>query len=132
VDWALENLVPLKLLPQRPGWLFVSYEDLILHPERVIDRLAAELGLEDRESMVRQVERPSRSVKRTRSIERQPLIAAGNRNRLVDRWQEQVSQAELRDCFRILDRFGIDLYHADRSLPDHQAVGRRGFEEASG
>lgn len=127
VDWVLENLVPLRLLPERPNWQFVSYEDLILHTDRVIDQLANRLRLPDRDAMARQVGRPSRSVKPTKSVERQGLIEARNCNRLVDRWKEKVGGEDLRACSRILERFGIELYRTDSSLPDHRTLGRDGF-----
>ncbi len=127
VDWALENLVPLTLLPDRPEWLFVSYEDLITHTPAVTDYLAGELQLDDRQAMARQVVRPSRSVRGASSLERQRLIQQRNHDQLVDWWRVKISADELRDCFRILDQFGIDLYRPDASLPDHQRVGRGGF-----
>jgi hypothetical protein len=127
VDWALENLVPLALLGERPDWLFVSYEDLIVHTPAVIDHLAGELQLDDRRAMTRQAVRPSRSVRGASSRERQQLISQRNQDRLVDWWRAKISADELAACFRILDRFGIDLYCPDASLPDHQRVGRGGF-----
>jgi len=128
VDWALENLVPLKLLRDRPDWLFVSYEDLTVHTSAVINHLAETLQLDDRRAMTRQAVRPSRSVRGASSLERQQLIKHRNQDRLVDWWRAKVGTDELLACFRILDRFGIDLYCSDASLPDHQRVGRRGFE----
>ncbi len=99
VDWALENLVPLALLRDRPEWLFVSYEDLIVHTPAVIDYLAAELQLEDRQAMARQVARPSRSVKGASSLERQQLINERNQDRLVDWWRAKISADELAGLF---------------------------------
>ena len=127
VDWALENLVPLRLLPDRPGWLFVSYEDLIVRTPEVIECLATRLQLDDREAMARQIARPSRSTRRASSQERQRMIQEQSRDRLVDSWRARISSEDLRACFRVLDRFGIDLYRPDASLPDHQRVGRGGF-----
>lgn len=127
VDWALENRVPLALLPERPDWLFVSYEDLIVHTPVVIDYLADKLHLDDRQAMTRQAILPSRSVRGASSLERQQLINQRNQDRLVDWWREKISKDELLACFRILDRFGIDLYLPDANLPNHQHIGRGGF-----
>jgi hypothetical protein len=127
VDWALENLVPLALLRDRPEWLFVSYEDLIVHTPAVIDYLAGELQLDDRQAMAKQVARPSRSVRGASSLERQQLINERNQDRLVDWWRARINADELLACFRVLDRFGIDLYRPNANLPDHQRVGRGGF-----
>lgn len=127
VDWALENLVPLKLLPDRPDWSFVSYEDLIAHTSAIIAYFSEELRLEDRQAMARQVARPSRSVRSARSLELQQSINEQNQDRLVDWWRTKISPDDLLASFRILERFGIDLYRPDASLPDHQSVGRQGF-----
>ena len=129
VDWALENLVPLALLRDRPDWLFVSYEDLVVHTPAVIDQLAEELQLDDRRAMTRQAVRPSRSVRGASSLEKQQLISQRNQDRLVDWWRAKITDDELLACFRILDRFGIDLYRPDANLPDHQRVGRGGLRE---
>ena len=130
VDWALENLVPLALLRERPDWIFVSYEDLIVHTPTVIAHIADELQLDDRQAMTRQAVRPSRSVKCASSLERQRLINEQNQDRLVDWWQVKINPDELLACFRILDRFGIDLYRPDASLPNHRRVEREGFARA--
>jgi hypothetical protein len=127
IDWVLENLVPLRLLRDRPDWLYVSYEDLIVHTPAVIDCLAEKLQLVDRRAMTRQAVQPSRSVKGASSRERQQLISQRNQDRLVDWWRANISADELSACFRILDRFGIDLYLPDADFPDHQRVGRQGF-----
>ena len=55
------------------------------------------------------------------------MIQEQRRDRLVDSWRARIGKDELRDCFRVLDLFGIDLYRPDASLPDHQRVGRGGF-----
>lgn len=127
VDWALENLVPLALLRDRLDWLFVSYEDLITHTPAVIDFLAGELHLDDRQAMARQLAQPSRSVKGSRSSELQRSINEQNQDRLIDWWRTKISADELSACFRILDRFGIDMYRPGASLPDHRCIGREGF-----
>lgn len=127
VDWALENLVPLSLLSDRPDWLFVSYEDLIANTREAIDYLADELHLEDRQAMVKQIAQPSRSVRDTSSSELQRSFHERNQERLIDGWRAKIGTDELHACFRILDQFGIDLYRPDASLPDHRRIGRDGF-----
>jgi hypothetical protein len=131
VDWVLENLVPLRLLPERPAWLFLSYEDLMTRTPDVIDLLSVQLQLGDRKAMARQIEQPSRSVRGSKSTELRQTIHEGNPEQLVDGWRTKISPAELSACFRILDRFGVNLYRPDSSLPDHTAIGRSGFGKAS-
>lgn len=127
VDWALENLVPLALLPARPDWLFVSYEDLMTSTPAVIDYLSGQLQLDDQKAMARQIEKPSRSVRWGNNTELRQSIHDRNQERLVDWWKSKISNEELSACFRILERFGINLYQPDTSLPDHSSIGRMGF-----
>ena len=77
--------------------------------------------------MVKQIAQPSRSVRDTSSSELQRSIHERNQERLIDGWRAKIGTDELHACFRILDRFGIDLYRPDASLPDHRRVGREGF-----
>ncbi len=127
VDWVLENLVPLVLLPDRPNWLYVSYEDLIVHTEAVVGYLSENLQLTDREAMTAQMARPSRSVLRTSGARQREWINSRQPDRLVDGWQAKTSVDERQACFRILQQFGIDIYRPDSSLPDHSRIGRAGF-----
>lgn len=127
VDWALENLVPLSLLPERPSWLFVGYEDLVQNSQSVIAQLAAQIGLTDTEAMTRQFNRPSRSTRFANSAIRKQMIRERNQQLLIDSWKNKIDPSELAKCFRILDRFGIDLYRPDSSIPNHQCLGRRGL-----
>jgi hypothetical protein len=127
LDWALENLPMLRQLPERPDWLFVTYEDLVTDTRAVVDHLAERLELPAREQMIRRADRPSRSTRRESSPERQRMIAQRNRGQLLDSWRSQISLNELQSCFAVLDRLAIDLYRPDCSLPDHASVGRRAF-----
>ncbi|MCA9140485.1 MAG: hypothetical protein KDB00_27125 [Planctomycetales bacterium] len=127
VDWALENLVPLTLLRDRPNWLFIGYEDLVQHTPAVIEYLSSELLLDDTHSMAKQIAQPSRSVRRAKSGQLQRSIDQGKSERLLDSWKSRIAADELTACFRILEQFGIDLYRPDSSFPDHRCVGRKGF-----
>jgi hypothetical protein len=126
-DWALENLPLLSLLPDRSHWLYVSYEDLIAKPAAVIDYLSDQLQLVDRRAMVAQVARPSRSMKRESNAETKRLIHRRNREKLLSAWREKVSDEEVTTCFRVLDRFGIELYTPDSCIPNHRSLGRNEF-----
>lgn len=126
-DWALENRPMLTLLPERPDWLFLGYEDLIAHTAAVVEFLAERLELPDRRAMVAAVDRPSRSTRKGSTAEARRLIRTRKRQQLIDRWRAHLSSEELSRCFRVLDRFGIQLYRPDSSMPDHRTLGRGGL-----
>ncbi len=127
LDWALENLPMLRLLPEHPEWRYVSYEDLIAHTEKVVEHLSGELNLVDRQRMLARVVNPSRSTRRESTAERKQLIKEGNSHKLLNSWRSQLDDQELRSCFHVLDRFKIDLYQPDSPMPIHQRIGRTAF-----
>ena len=126
-DWALENRPLLSLLPERPDWLFLGYEDLIAHTAAVVDFLAERLELPDRRAMIGAFDRPSRSTWKESTADTRKLIHDKKRRELLNKWRAQLNTDELSRCFRVLDRFGIQLYRPDSSMPEHRALGRDGF-----
>ena len=115
LNWALENLVPLRLLDQRPHWSYLSYESTVLEP-KVLLELAEALALDDTDAMLQAIERPSRSsgLSTAGTTER---IAAGDRSSLLAAWRHDVSDDEERRAMAALDRLGIDLYRPGEDLP---------------
>jgi hypothetical protein len=39
LGWALEHMIPLRLLPQRPDWTLVRYEERLTRPENTLGHL---------------------------------------------------------------------------------------------
>lgn len=107
VNWALENVAPMRLLPDRADWLHVRYEDCITDPAGVLDTVAARLRLTDRSRMLATLRRPSvssgRSTKSTRG-----LIEKGDAAAAVTRWRRDVDGDTEAWCDRLLETFGID------------------------
>lgn len=125
MNWAVENLVPLKLLPERPDWLHVSYEEAILAPEATLDRLKSALHLPDRDRMLRQIGMASRSTRKLVSATRAQNDARG----ALASWRKHVTEEDERAAFQTLDRFGIDLYRFGRDTPIERAVPTEADEE---
>lgn len=113
LNWTLENLAPLRLLPDRPHWLVVPYEAATLDPAGTVDLLADRLDLPDRDRMHKQVRVASRSTRRLASTF-DPAKEARERLRA---WRRYVTEAEEDAAFEILDRFGVDLYRRGEDLP---------------
>lgn len=116
LNWGLENLVPLRLLPERPTWTVVSYEECVVDPEGVVDHVAERLHLPDREAMLEVVRRPSGSSRRS-TAETRAAIGAGDRRGLVGGWRRHVGADEERAAFAVLDRLGISYYRPGEDLP---------------
>lgn len=118
LNWALENLVPLRLLPERPHWHLVTYEETILRPEATVDRLANVLDLTDRDRMLRQVRRRSRSTKKAVST----IDETNSAEARLRLWKQHVSDDEERAAFDLLERLGITMYRYGDPMPTYRGA----------
>jgi hypothetical protein len=119
VSWCYENLVALS--QPRDTWLLLSYEELVLNPERSCDLLLDRLQLTDRNAMLAAFERPAVNITMSHA---QTIEAMSNpdakhrRHRLATKWMNQVSARDMDDAAEVLSAFAIDAYDARRPLPE--------------
>lgn len=113
LNWTLENLVPLRLLPKRPHWCYVSYEQATLDPAGTVAFLAERLDLPNRDRMMKQVQAASRSTRKLASTYDPERDAQGR----LRAWRRHVSEEDERTAMHILEAFEIDLYRAGEDLP---------------
>lgn len=117
VLWCLHNAVPLK--QATPEWSLISYEQLVLDPDPVIEYLAARLDLPRPDRMRMRLLTPS-GVRRKSNVETQAFLRrgdAGERSWLVEKWRERVDERQERHVMEILDRFELDVYRYGEVLP---------------
>lgn len=107
LNWAVENAAPLALLPRRPHWTHVRYEDTVLRPEDELQRLATRLGLSDVDAMRRRLKRPSESSRRSSASTRAD-IRRGDATAAANGWRRHVDADDLTRSARILELLGID------------------------
>jgi len=107
LNWALENVAPMRLLPDHPEWLHVRYEDCVVDPAGVLETVASRLRLTDRERMQATVQRPSVSSGRS-THETRDLIERGGAARTVTSWRKAVGDGDEAWCNRLLEAFGVD------------------------
>lgn len=111
LSWALENLIALRVIDQRPNWVFVSYESCVLQPELTLDMLATRLDLKNVDGMRARLNVPSRSSNMSEQATRAQILSGESAAKL-GRWRTEVSEAEERALLSILERFQIPLYRA--------------------
>lgn len=112
LDWALENLVPHRLIADRPDWLWVTYEQAVNQPNTVISALARHCGLVEPERMARQAMRPSRSSSLSNSASLKESIRVSATGDLTGRWRKQVDSEAEKVLMAILENLEIDSYGA--------------------
>lgn len=115
LNWAVENIAPLRHLPERPNWLHIRYEDCVTDPDGTLAAVAARLGLDDVDRMRAAVGRPSGSSRRSTAQTRQ-LIESGAATAIQDSWRTQIDRDDLRRADALLDRLGLDRSVFDTGL----------------
>jgi hypothetical protein len=125
LDWCLQNSVALRRAGE--DWTIVSYEQLVLDPEPVIETLSKRLALPEPKRMLEHLSRPSYSTKwsddKTKKVleERSHVDDEGSDQKLntwlVEKWREKVEPNEERRWMEILDVFELDLYKHGSALP---------------
>ncbi|MFP4292041.1 MAG: sulfotransferase domain-containing protein, partial [Cyclobacteriaceae bacterium] len=114
LNWCLENLYPLKFC--KSEMLHITYEDLILNKEPVLQMMNEKLRISKVEKLHRILSKPSRSsyLSDKSSVE---AISKGNSNALVQKWIPRLHENEKKAVQKILDVFEINLYNAYDALP---------------
>ena len=113
--WCLENAGPLQYVasPPETNVFVLTYEELVLNPEVVLQKLAATLHLDRPDRMMQQVTTPS-AVTDSTARRTKDRIRKGDRSYLVRKWKDQISKAQEDEVFSLLDAFGIDAYRPGR------------------
>jgi hypothetical protein len=107
LNWALENVAPMRLLADNPDWLHVRYEDCLTDPAGIVDVVAGRLRLTDLERMRATVNRPSVSSAMSTEQTRR-LIEAGRAGDVATRWRDDLDDDTEPWCDQLLETFGID------------------------
>ena len=118
VSWCYENLVPLRF-PDFEG-LFVTYEEMVLNPERSADLLAERLRLPDRNALLRAFSQPAANINMSSKQTQTMMTESDERDRrlhLVEKWRGSISPRDEAQVTEIMEIFGLDIYRGDRSLP---------------
>ncbi|MDY7108276.1 MAG: sulfotransferase, partial [Planctomycetota bacterium] len=92
LDWSLRMLVPIRAF-ERGGhedWLLLTYEQMILEPEKTVRVISRTLDLPDVDAMMRQMKRPSATIT--------PSTASrmNDSEYLLRRWRDRIGEDEER------------------------------------
>ena len=114
VSWCFENIDALRF--KAFDGLLVTYEELVLNPERACDLLLSYFEFSDREAMLGAFERPAENIgmsNRNTIDVMQSSESHVRRYGLVTKWRNQVSDIEISQAAAIMRLFGIDAYEAE-------------------
>jgi hypothetical protein len=108
VIWCVHNLVPLKQFgPQGLGIVF--YENLCSQPEIEIPKIFRLIRRDFKESVYQHLLNPSMTTSPAG-----PVVTGTNR---IDRWQKELSVAEINDILYIVDAFGLGHLYGESLRP---------------
>lgn len=118
--WCLQTAVPMRMA--MPDWAVVSYEQLVIDPNPVIEQIAARLELPAPDTMLTQLSVPSNSTFKSDGATQQALDrgASEQRSWLIEKWRGRISHDEENRLMDMLQRFDLHSYRAGEVLPtDH-------------
>ena len=121
LTWALENYMPLQLLPNKPHWLFVSYEQCVLEPDLSVQQIANRLDLSELDRMHSALNLPSNSSKMSLPETRNKILLGETRS-ILGQWRDVLSDDDEKSLLTILDRFEVPLYRPHEDLPQVNAL----------
>ena len=120
LSWCFQNDVPLKII--KDCYLLITYEQLVIEPEKVMKNIKKYLKLENSSKIFNRMSEPSWSVKGHSSKETQTFF---NRNKnniektyLIEKWRKYISKEEETKLFEILKCFNIDIYENGNLMPN--------------
>lgn len=113
LEWGLANLYPLTVCQDRP-WLTLTYEELLMRPQAIVNLLAERFTLPAPERMLQQLRQPSKNAIGASKA----LIGQHQPYHLLARWTEQVTPTEADAIMELLTEvLGISAYRADSPFP---------------
>jgi len=119
-QWCVENYFPLKYFNDK-NWLMITYEELVLNTEDLIDLMIDKLNLKDSDynRMTKMVTKKAKSPMTHEETERflEEASNEDDRSYLVKKWKDEVTEKQENSLFDILERFELDIYEKDKFLP---------------
>lgn len=106
-DWCLANKYVLEHKNNNIKWLTVSYEELVINPQKTLNRIIKEWGLDKDISKI--------DFKKNSSTTKKDSPENGISR--INHWQRKLSIHQIRRMKKVLEYFEINTYSADRAEP---------------
>jgi len=121
LSWCLQNYVPLTQANE--DWIILSYEQMVLEPNKVWNFLKKRLSLSKIERIYKLLKRPSSTVYQSDKKTRQ-IFSNNNYNPawLIKKWKKKVGEEEEKKLMDILAIFGISAYKSGDFFPSRKLI----------
>jgi hypothetical protein len=108
IIWCISNLIPLRQF--QPGTLNITfYENMCTQPEIEIPYMFKSIGIEYRESIYKQVIKPS-----TTSMATSAVLTGENK---ISNWKKKLSTTQIDNTLKIVENFGLDHIYGSSVVP---------------
>lgn len=114
MSWCMENIVPLRVLPNNSNVHIVFYEDLLREPKNTFNSLFNFLDEEIDQDFWRIIKKPSRSSRRKKQR---------GSSEYIDGWSQELKPAVSRRLQKLANLFEVDKLYPDGKTPD-----KKGFD----
>jgi len=117
LDWCFQNAIPLKNL--NSDWLLITYEQLVLEPEKTLSFLLEKLKLKYTKAIQKSMSKASgSSVQSDEETQKALQDHKNNKFFLVEKWKDKILPEEENRIMNIVKAFGIDIYEEGNVLPN--------------
>ncbi|MCF6367009.1 MAG: sulfotransferase [Bacteroidales bacterium] len=101
--WAITNLYPIKHKYNNKKWLTISYESLLLYPQKELTRLSEWIGT-DIIKNYSYIFKPSFTTDEKSNFSKEKQIS---------KWKDYLSQEQVYLILRTIENFNVDFYTED-------------------
>lgn len=114
LDWCLHNATAIKRHMDKV--IFVTYEQLVLDPEPVVNALSRQLDLDDASRILDKISAPSGSVNQSTKETAAALASKTGEEKawLIEKWRANISAEEEHKLMDLLAVFDLDLYQVGK------------------
>lgn len=116
LSWCIQNAIPLKNFDK--DWTLITYEQLTLEPNSIIQLLKEKISLRASKRMEESLTRPS-AVKGLSDKETLKFLESRTKERswLVEKWKKRVDKETEIKLMEILKVFELDIYEVGNLMP---------------
>lgn len=111
LSWCLQNLALLSH-EDKTKWIIITYEELLLNPEKSCTLLANKLKLPNLQKMIKSIGIPAQNITISdkSTIDLMQSDTMDKNRKLVSKWKKKVSEQQEKKAFEIIKSFGINIY----------------------
>jgi len=119
LSWCMNNYVPL-FYNRDNSFIVVSYEGLIINPEKELKRIFELWGMDYPNNILYSHTIPSKTFnmnQHQRYVDKNEI----NSNKLLQRWKNELTKSQINTVLEIVSKSGMDFYSEDLE-PDYKRL----------